>query len=210
MTFDDGLYQQHFKSKEEILDYLSGKTLKTNRLNVSFTTEDDIDNLAKYFTDEEYLRMFDFETLWPKDIEEAKEYLKNTIFKKDKCFFTIKINATNEYIGQIGFNLSIHDRLWICYWLAEPFQKKGYMSEICLPMIKYFFETCEEFTMLTIRTHVDNISSQKLAKKICDFVNNNAKYRYETYRDTIELFSEEERKNIRFDVIYFKLFKNKS
>lgn len=176
ITFDDNLYKQHFKTKEEILGYLSNKTIKTERLSISFTTEKDIDQLAPYFIDEEYLRMYDMSSVWPKNIQEAKEHLQeHNTNASEKCYFTIKLE--DKCIGQLGFSFSTPGKLWICYWLAKEYQQQGYMSEICPPMVKFFFETCEEFSMLHIRVHKKNISSKKLAEKICSFINKNLDYK---------------------------------
>ncbi|MBQ2350176.1 MAG: GNAT family N-acetyltransferase [Cytophagales bacterium] len=210
LVFNDELYKKRFQTRAEIINYLSGKTLVTERLSISSTTEDDIDQLAQYFTDEEYLRMYDMSLVWPKSIEEAKEHLRQrNISSADKYFFTVKITSTNTSIGQIGFDFTTKGRLWVCYWLAEPYQKKGYMSEICLPMVKFCFDTCEEFSILHIRAHEDNISSQNLAKKICSFVNKTSRYRYSTYEETIEHYSDDLSKTIRYSVVHFKLFKDK-
>ena len=175
ITFDDNLYKQHFKTKEEILDYLSGKTIKTKRLSISFTTEKDIDQLAPYFLDEPYLRMYNMFSVWPKNIQEAKEHLqKHNTNDLRKCFFTIKLE--DKCIGQLGFSFSTPRKLWVCYWLAKKHQRQRYMSEICLPMVKFFFETCEEFSMLHISVHKDNTPSKKLAQKICSFITQNLDY----------------------------------
>ncbi len=209
IIFDGNLYKQNFKTKEEILDYLSGKTIKTKRLSISFTTEDDVDQLAPYFIDEQYLRMYDMSSVWPKDIQEAKEHLQeHNTNVSGKCYFTIKLHESHVCIGQLGLDFSTPGKLWICYWLAKEYQQQGYMSEICLPMVKFFFETCEEFSMLHIRVHKENISSKKLAEKICSFINKSNIYRYDTYEETIQHYSENDRGLISYEVVHFKLFKH--
>ena len=151
--------------------------------------------------------MYDMSSVWPKDIQEAKEHLQEHITNAlEKCYFTIKLE--NKCIGQLGFDFSTPGKLWVCYWIANDYQKKGYMTEICPPMVKFFFETCEEFSKLHIRVHKKNTSSQKLANKICSFINQNNIYIPDTYEETIQPYSEKDRGFISYQVVHFKLFKN--
>ena len=186
LEFNDELYKKRFQTRAEIINYLSGKTLVTERLSISSTTEDDIDQLAQYFTDEEYLRMYDMSLVWPKSIEEAKEHLKSksmTDLKKEIYFFTIKLKGSDKQeekdtcIGQLGFGRA-DEYLWVAYWIAQKYSHRKYMSEICPPMIKFFFEACEKdgVRALLISIHNDNVYSQKLAQKILEFINEDGKY----------------------------------
>jgi len=66
--------------------------------------------------------------------------------------------------------------LMLSYWLASEHQQKGYASEIILPLTKQVFESSEDVNILYISCDKENVSSFKLAQKICNFVNQDKIY----------------------------------
>ena len=154
------------------------------------------------------MRGYDSYSIWPKTIEEAKEYLADNL-EGDKVYFTIKLKETNAPIGQIGFSFSTKDVLWVCYWLSTTYQQKGYMTETVLPLTKIIFESCNDLDILHLRILKTNTPSIKLATKICNFINKNEQYRYKKYEDEIRVPSQDKKFFTKYPVIHFKLFKKK-
>lgn len=201
---------KHQQKHGIFLKQFEGKNIETERLYITPTTIDDLDFLAPHILDETAMRGYDSYSIWPKTIEEAKEYLAGHLVEEgDKVYFTIKLKETNTPIGQMGFSFNTPKILWICYWLSTTYQRKGYMTESVLPLTKIIFENCNDLEIIHLRILKTNTPSIKLARKICNFINNNKIYSYEEYEDKISVPNQDEKKIVEYPVIHFKLFKKK-
>jgi len=88
----------------------------------------------------------------------------------------MKLKNPQIPIGQVNYTY-LDGMLMISYWLATNYQGQGYASEIILPLTKKIFE-CEDINNLYISCSYENLSSAKLAEKICIFINDKNKYYY--------------------------------
>lgn len=209
VSFEDIERENKQPQKHDVfLKTFEGKTVETERLYISPTTIEDLDFLAPHILDETAMRGYDSYSIWPKTIEEAKEYLAENL-EGDKVYFTIKLKETNAPIGQIGFSFSTKDELWVCYWLSTTYQQKGYMTESVLPLTKIIFENCNDLDILHIRVLKTNTPSIKIATKICNFINKNDQYRYKEYEGGINVPGQDKKFFMKYPVIHFKLFKKK-
>ena len=209
LSFEDIERENKQPQKHDVfLKTFDGKTIETERLYLSPTTIKDLDFLAPHILDEAAMRGYDSYSIWPKTIEEAKEYLAENL-EGNKVYFTIKLKETNVPIGQIGFSFSIKNVLWVCYWLSTTYQKNGYMTESVLPLTKIIFENCNDLDILYLRILRTNTPSIKLAKKICDFINKREQYEYKREEDEIKVPSQDKKFFTKYPVIHFKLFKKK-
>ena len=209
LSFEDIEKENKQPQKHDVfLKTFDGKTVETERLYISPTTIEDLDLLAPHILDEAAMRGYDSYSIWPKTIEEAKEYLAENL-EGNKVYFTIKLKETNVPIGQIGFSFSIKNVLWVCYWLSTTYQKNGYMTESVLPLTKIIFENCSDLDILYLSILKTNTPSIKLAKKICDFINKREQYEYKREEDEIKVPSQDKKFFTKYPVIRFKLFKKK-
>ena len=209
LSFEDIERENKQPQKHDVfLKTFDGKTIETERLYLSPTTIKDLDFLAPHILDEAAMRGYDSYSIWPKTIEEAKEYLAENL-EGNKVYFTIKLKETNVPIGQIGFSFSIKNVLWVCYWLSTTYQKNGYMTESVLPLTKIIFENCSDLDILYLSILKTNTPSIKLAKKICDFINKREQYEYKREEDEIKVPSQDKKFFTKYPVIHFKLFKKK-
>ena len=193
--FNDELYENRFKTTGEMVAYLSDKTFVTERLSISLTTEDDIGQLSKLFIGKDWLWMYMDKDEVPTNEDDAKTRLIQRKLPKinteednvehDRCFCTIKLRGQNTCIGQLGVtfipkNNNKYCLIWADYWIGKQYSNKKYMSEICPPMYKFFFETYEPGIGLQLLFVVlkENYPSHKLAEKICSHINQNKKYIY--------------------------------
>ena len=209
LSFEDIERENKQPQKHDVfLKTFDGKTIETERLYISPTTIKDLDFLAPHILDEAAMRGYDSYSIWPKTIEEAKEYLAENL-EGNKVYFTIKLKETNVPIGQIGFSFSIKNVLWVCYWLSTTYQKNGYMTESVLPLTKIIFENCSDLDILYLSILKTNTPSIKLAKKICDFINKREQYEYKREEDEIKVPSQDKKFFTKYPVIHFKLFKKK-
>ena len=209
LSFEDIKKENKQPQKHDVfLKTFDGETIETERLYLSPTTIKDLDFLAPHILDEAAMRGYDSYSIWPKTIEEAKEYLAENL-EGNKVYFTIKLKETNVPIGQIGFSFSIKNVLWVCYWLSTTYQKNGYMTEAVLPLTKIIFENCSDLDILYLSILKTNTPSIKLAKKICDFINKREQYEYKREEDEIKVPSQDKKFFTKYQVIHFKLFKKK-
>ncbi|MBQ2350178.1 MAG: GNAT family N-acetyltransferase [Cytophagales bacterium] len=195
LEFNDKLYENRFQTIEEMVNYLSDKTFVTEHLSISLTTEDDIGQLSKLFIGKDWLGMYMDKDEIPTNEDDAKTRLiqrkltkintKEDNVEHDRCFCTIKLRNQNTCIGQLGVtffpkNNNEYCLIWADYWIGKQYSNKKYMSEICPPMYKFFFETYEPGITLQLYFVVlkDNSHSHKLAEKICCHINKNYKYIY--------------------------------
>lgn len=209
LSFKDIEKENKHPQKHDIfLKIFEGRTVETERLYISPTTIEDLDFLAPHILDEAAMRGYDSYSIWPKTIEEAKEYLAENL-EGNKVYFTIKLKEKNTPIGQIGFSFNTKDVLWVCYWLSPTYHKKGYMTESVLPLTKIIFENCSDLDILHLRILKTNTPSIKLATKICNFINKKGEYIYKEYEDSIKIPSQDKKNFTKYAVIHFKLFKRK-
>ena len=197
LEFNDELYKKRFQNMQDMVAYLSDKTFVTERLSISLTRADDgddINQLAQLFIGEEWLWMFFLNRdSVPGDPEAAKkkikeEFVTNLDSGGNKCCFTIKLKDENVCIGQLSFELlepgksKINGEDCFCltvgYWIGENYSNKGYMSEICPPMLKFCFDTYEPDKCVKLLgiLHEDNKGSYKLLEKIFSHIDPTNKY----------------------------------
>ena len=209
LSFEDIEKENKNPQKHDVfLKTFDGRTVETERLYISPTTIEDLDFLAPHILDETAMRGYDSYSIWPKTIEEAKEYLTEDM-EDEKVYFSIKLKETNAPIGQIGFSFRTKEVLWVCYWLSPTYHKKGYMTESVLTLTKIIFENCNDLNILHLRILKTNTPSIKLATKICKFINKKGQYIYKEYEDEIKVPSQDEKNFTKYSVIHFKLFKRK-
>ena len=150
------------------------KTYTTNRLILQRTNINDFKSLAKIIINKKVNFQYQRPIMYLEDFQKAKEYVQN--HARYAICFTIKLKANPENpdknipIGQIGYyyvNFSLEE-IGIFYYLGEEYQKKGYASEAACPLVNHLFENLPFTTTLKIDFVSDNLSSKKLAKKICN------------------------------------------
>ena len=146
------------------------KKYETKRLILERTGESDYEPLAKIIMNRKVNHQYQRPIMYLEDFQKAYEYIKNHSFYT--ICFTIKLKTEPNIIpiGQIGFyyvNYSCQE-IGIFYYLGEEYQKKGYASEAAIPLVKHLFENLPLTNTLKIDFAYDNISSQKLALKICN------------------------------------------
>ena len=101
-------------------------------------------------------------------VESTEHFIKSIIADmKDKLDFTFVILYEDEFAGLIGFKDTdrINRKTEIGYWLSEPFQKKGIITQSVKALCELaFFEL--KMNRIQIRVAVNNLPSKKIPQRL--------------------------------------------
>lgn len=156
---------------------IEGLEFETERLILTPTTEDDKKILSGYLLDKDVTRYLGpsmemgFDTK-----EEALRYLNGGSPYYNKVFnLTIKLKDNKCPVGNVSIMLKNEwSAVNIGYWLGKKFQGNGYAREACLAVCNKVFNASDISSVL-IACDTRNKSSEKLANKILDYLEQNNK-----------------------------------
>ncbi len=164
--------------KEYKLSDLKGKTIETERLILTPTTNEDLDKLAEYLLNKDVTKYLD-PTIGEDGFEskdKALDFLKSGSEEYSESIeFTINLKDSNTPIGKIDLMLANESRLSLGYWLGKEFQGKGYMSEAGYELCNKAFNA-SDIESLEVYCDIKNTGSLKLAYKIFTHIKNINKY----------------------------------
>lgn len=153
---------------------------KTERLKVNFTTDEDCEQLGKYFDDIEMFKYTDIKEI--NDEKSGIKYLKECNKKLDSYYFCIKIVDTNEPIGQINIKFYEPGVMTMSYWIGKKFRRNGYMSEIGLKFTEDVFFKLKNINILQIYLVENNFASKAYVEKLYKYLESKHKCHYEAYK----------------------------
>ncbi len=147
----------------------------TERIIAKKTTEEDIDILANYLMDRRVSAKLD-PTLIEDDLKSKRSAMLVVRELMKKGFsFSIILKDIQKPIGQVGYMIK-NEMLIPSWYIAGDYQRKGYASEIVLPLTKKIFDSCDDIKTLYVAVEYDNIASLKLTEKLFAFINQHGKY----------------------------------
>lgn len=103
---------------------------------------------------------------WPYPVDGAEQFIRRALGATEHAeawHWTIRRNTSPEQIiGAIGLMKSGPGNRG--FWIAPPFQRKGYASEACDAVTDYWFEVLK-FEKLRIPKASENIPSRRISEK---------------------------------------------
>lgn len=149
---------------------LSENVLYTDRLTIEKTCETDIPELAKLLMSPEVTQYLNAKKMEPfKNLEDAISYVKQSL-EYNTIKFTVRIKEDSTVIGNIGFYVNPKEKqIYLGYYLGKEYQGKGYAFESVSALTKKIIDSID-FGGLTILYKTKNIPSEKLAKKVVNFI----------------------------------------
>lgn len=151
------------------MDHIDGfPLLETENYILRRITQQDVEAIFSYFSDEEVTKYYDLDTF--EDISEAYRFVTS----KEKMFLEsrgIRWGITTKdrrdrVIGTIGFhnwNRSFF-KAEISYELSKEYWGQGLMSEVIPCVLEYGFESME-LNRIEALLHPENIGSKRVLKK---------------------------------------------
>ena len=104
---------------------------------------------------------------WPMTMEQAESWCQRseTKFREKNDFLFIAIDKVSQNpVGCTGCHKEADEAAEVGYWVAEPFQKKGYASEMLKAMIEFVrHET--DYTRLFATVKPGNAGSSRTLEK---------------------------------------------
>lgn len=118
--------------------------LETERLILRPVTLEDAPAIQKYFNDWEIIKNLATHVPWPYPEDGALTFLRENMLPRmrDKghlCWAIALKGGEGEAIGLIDFAMTRADHGDRGFWLARPFQGRGYMTEAINAMQDYLF-----------------------------------------------------------------------
>lgn len=99
-----------------------------------------------------------------RDVEDSIQFIK-TVNRNDESVFVL--HYQQKFAGLIGFRAtdSSNKKTEIGYWLSEPFQKKGIVTNAVKALVKYAFNDLD-INRIEINCAVGNEASKAIPKKL--------------------------------------------
>lgn len=146
--------------------------IETERLLIRDHIEEDLYPMHEMLSNKKV--MFYIRDLLSHNIEDSKNNLNVAITEanssnRKKYFFAITDKETKEYIGEIGFQVTIESDMGniveLGYFIKEKFWGKGIVTEAAKPVIEFTFT---KLNTLKIETgcNADNKGSENIMKKL--------------------------------------------
>jgi RimJ/RimL family protein N-acetyltransferase len=134
-------------------------------------TEEDIPSFIKYLNNPTiYANTLAIPS--PYTAKDGEEFIKKIKSKSldSKRIYTIRLNSTNELIGECGLYRSIkNERIAeIGYWLAEPYWHRGLMPKVVEKVIKIIKNEWKNLVRIEAKMFSWNKASMRVAEK-CGF-----------------------------------------
>lgn len=168
--------KQNYSDHTELLEKLLTEGFKTERIVAKQTTENDIIILSDYLMDKRITSQLDPTLKNGFDSKDsAVKFLSDDLAENNRFTFSITLNDLQTPIGQVSYTYS-DGMLMPSFWIATDYQKKGYASEIILPLTQKIFESCVDIKTLYVVCDYENISSLNLCEKLCGFINEDNNY----------------------------------
>ena len=137
---------------------------ETGRLILKLTNIEDLEDLAPMLLDVNVSKYLTNHFYKIPNITASKSFL-NDLIRNYLLVYTVRIKATYEIIGQVGYGINEENQLDVFYWIGSKYQGRGYGAESVVELSNELFKQLE-FDIFSICFHAENISSQKLAQKI--------------------------------------------
>ncbi len=131
-------------------------SLETTRLTISDHTIEDLPDIHRLLSDSR--AMYYVEDLRTNSLEESLQNLSTAIEEagleeRKKYFFRIADRTTGEYIGEIGFTVTLNTPLGklvnMGYFILPEFWGKGITTEAAREVIKFAFQKADVFKIET-------------------------------------------------------------
>lgn len=141
--------------------------LKTDRLILRPVVMEDAPAIQKYFANWEIIRHLSTSVPWPYPEDGAESFVQETLSKPEGEQYNWAITekgGTDELIGLIDFRTKLHNDGNRGFWMAIPYQGKGYMTE-AVDAVNDFV-----FNVLGIQSYIvsnvaSNIGSRRVKEK---------------------------------------------
>lgn len=103
-----------------------------------------------------------------KGVGDSEEFIKSILNSPDEkkdCVFVIHYHG--KFVGIIGFKDTdkLNRKTELGYWLSEPYQKKGIITESVKSLIIFAFEELD-INRIQIKCAVGNLPSKSIPKKL--------------------------------------------
>jgi ribosomal-protein-alanine N-acetyltransferase len=140
-------------------------TLETERLILRPIALSDAPAIQKYFDNWEIIKFTQAPWPFPADgaLTHTRDHVLPAVTAGKQISWAITLKGTGEFIGRIDYRFHTHsvDR---GFWMAQPFQGRGFMSEAVSVTQDYMFFDCE-LKEITTENAESNIASSRIAQK---------------------------------------------
>ncbi|MGH1455366.1 MAG: GNAT family N-acetyltransferase [Alphaproteobacteria bacterium] len=139
--------------------------LKTPRLILRPITIDDAPEVQKNFNNWNIIKYVT--APWPYPDDGARTQIQDVLSevqKGNQLSWVIILKSTKEFIGRIDYCRLAEKNPKRGFWLAEPFQGKGFMTEAVCITQDYMFNQCG-LEKITVRNLKGNVSSRRVKEK---------------------------------------------
>jgi [ribosomal protein S5]-alanine N-acetyltransferase len=141
--------------------------LETKRLTLTPLSLDDAPATQKYFPHWEIVRFLSAKVPWPYPDDGAFQYIKNVAIpameRGEQWFWAIRLKGGPDHqIGCISLNSSPEENRG--FWLGLPWHNRGIISEACVPVTDFWFDTLGR-EKLRVPKAMDNIASHRISVK---------------------------------------------
>lgn len=148
--------------------YVQHPRLETSRLLLRKVTFKDLEDMHSFMSSIEVTKYIPFPT--HKNLEDTRkfiDYLLEQYAINKKLIWGIQLKETTKLIGTIEFVSfeTAHNKAEIAYVLSKDYWGNGIMTEAANEVINFGFKNLN-FTRIQARTFKENLSSQKVLKKI--------------------------------------------
>lgn len=133
--------------------------LETNRLILRRYSDDDLDDLFEYLSDDAVVK---FEPYRAMNLEETKENLKWRIETDE--MIAVELKEKHKMIGNIYLGKRDFNSLEIGYVFNRAFWGKGYAKESCEAIVKYSFQ--KGIHRIFAECDPENVNSWKLLESL--------------------------------------------
>ena len=143
-------------------------TIKSERLILRPVTRADTENIQKYFGVWSIIKHLSMDVPWPYPDDGAQQFL-NIILKKLEngnciCWAICEINRPEYLIGLIEYTADASHGGNRGFWLGEPYQGQGYMTEAVIHMQDYLFFDLN-IPSISVMNSITNTKSHRIKEK---------------------------------------------
>ena len=165
---DFHLNNLHFRLNISIRYTLMTPTIKTERLILRPITREDTENVQRYFGVWGVIKHLSVQVPWPYPDDGAQQFL-DTVLEKFEMGNEIgwaicEINRPEYLIGFIHYTADASHGGNRGFWLGEPYQGKGYMTEAVIHMQDYLFFDLK-IPSISVMNSIDNTQSHRIKEK---------------------------------------------
>lgn len=149
--------------------------LETDRLILRPITLDDAPAIQKYFNNWNIIKNLSMSAPWPYPDDGAESFIRDNVLpaveKGDSIVWVITIkDHGDEAVGVLDYRADGRKEGNRGFWLAEPFWRRGYMTEAVTAMQDYIFLELGIEKMIVINVHTNEGSRRVKQKSGAKFI----------------------------------------